>query len=460
MVRPDFPDLKYGEDWVQLGYKSGYEAVIKVIVTDLKQLYTTDRFGSSIDSIPLMANIKSLQDFALVINISAGYAGTKEWVQYASTPYPDITIVAGCTGVQAIRYPPRMRRAIQYVTAADGVRIAYASYGRATGVPLVVLRPPQWSHLEREWAMPFSHHEYEALMDDHWVVRIDPRGAGLSDRQVSDHSIDVRAADLAAVVDALGADLVGIDAISSAAVTAVAFAAREPQRVVALSLQNAFVSGSEWWSEPPRRALIELARVDWESCTESWAWLTFGSTSSEHVRALARHTRACLHADDFLAMTAVEQHCDLGPLLASLEMPSLVLAHPTFGRMASQEQARRVAALLPSGRLVTVTSVGERVEALREFHGGVVPRPSTGASPLATAELTPREQEVLQLIARGYSNAEIAEAFVISEGTVKTHVKRLLGKLELRDRTQAVVFAYEVGFVQASHAPASLRRVK
>lgn len=106
VVRPDFPDLKYGEDWVQLGYKSGYEAVIKVIVTDLKQLYTTDRFGSSIDSIPLMANIKSLQDFALVINISAGYAGTKEWVQYASTPYPDITIVAGCTGVQApLLYP-------------------------------------------------------------------------------------------------------------------------------------------------------------------------------------------------------------------------------------------------------------------------------------------------------------------------------------------------------------------
>lgn len=106
VVRSDFPDLKYGEDWVQLGYKSGYEAVIKVIVTDLKQLYTTDRFGASIDSIPLMADIQSVQDFSLVINISAGYAGTKEWVQYASTPYPDITIVAGCTGVQApLLYP-------------------------------------------------------------------------------------------------------------------------------------------------------------------------------------------------------------------------------------------------------------------------------------------------------------------------------------------------------------------
>ena len=75
-------------------------------------------------------------------------------------------------------------------------------------------------------------------------------------------------------------------------------------------------------------------------------------------------------------------------------------------------------------------------------------------------DLTPRETQVLQLIARGYSNAEIAEAFVISEGTVKTHVKRLLGKLDLRDRTQAAVFAYEVGFVTPSHVATPLRRVK
>lgn len=135
VIKSDFPELVYGTDYVNLGFKSGNEGVIKVVVTNLRELYTTDTRGMPLQDIPMMRGIENVQQMKLIINISAGYAGTKEWVQYAATPYPDrIRIVAGSTGVQApLLYPyipsqlPGLLAAIK--GAAEYERLVIDKYG-------------------------------------------------------------------------------------------------------------------------------------------------------------------------------------------------------------------------------------------------------------------------------------------------------------------------------------------
>jgi DNA-binding NarL/FixJ family response regulator len=95
-----------------------------------------------------------------------------------------------------------------------------------------------------------------------------------------------------------------------------------------------------------------------------------------------------------------------------------------------------------AGDALLAPSITRRL--IEEFTSGSA---TANTPPAGLDELTPRELEVFQLLARGLSNAEIAAELVVGETTVKTHVGRLLMKLGLRDRVQAVVLAYEAGIV-------------
>ncbi|MBN4064770.1 sensor domain-containing protein [Dehalococcoides mccartyi] len=136
---------------------------------------------------------------------------------------------------------------------------------------------------------------------------------------------------------------------------------------------------------------------------------------------------------------------------------------PAEDKSTEQEpeiESPKTAAHVASGEQLPNTPIGDRQEPFLK----VVPNPTDlrsdddhASAPDFTpiAELTTREQEVFMLMAHGDTNADIAEELFISEGTVKTHVKRVFSKLYMRDRTQVVVFAYERGLVVPGAASAA-----
>jgi DNA-binding NarL/FixJ family response regulator len=146
-------------------------------------------------------------------------------------------------------------------------------------------------------------------------------------------------------------------------------------------------------------------------------------------------------------------------LIAAEARPPRVLILTTFDLDEYVYEALRAGA---SGFLLKDAGVAELLNAVRVVAGGealLAPtitrrliedfarRPRPNAHPAALGELTPRELEVLLLIVRGSSNADIAGELVVSGATVKTHVARIFSKLDVHDRAQAVVLAYESGLV-------------
>jgi|TARA_B110000263_G_scaffold22496_1_gene17543 hypothetical protein len=98
-------DKKYGIDYVNLGFKPGQEAVITGIASDIRTLYTVDLKGTPINDIPMMKDVVNIEDFDFVFSLSAGFPGSKEWVQYACDP-KNIPLSTGCTSIQVTDIMP------------------------------------------------------------------------------------------------------------------------------------------------------------------------------------------------------------------------------------------------------------------------------------------------------------------------------------------------------------------
>ncbi len=140
-IEEEYPDMVYGEDYMKFSYKAGGEAVIRMIMQDLRGMFPLDSKGTQLDDIPMTKNIKNVQDMDLIINVSAGDPGTKQWVQFAATPF-GITTVSGCTGVQAPQMYPyipeqlagvlgAIKAAAEYEAAIDEVYPSIAANKKA-----------------------------------------------------------------------------------------------------------------------------------------------------------------------------------------------------------------------------------------------------------------------------------------------------------------------------------------
>lgn len=357
-----------------------------------------------------------------------------------------------------------MQQEIRFTTSRDGVRIAYATVG--DGPPLVKAAN-YLTHLEHDWNGPVWRHWLEELAQHHTLIRYDERGCGLSDWDVADFSLEAWGQDLEAVVDALGLARFPLLGISQGASVSVAYAVKHPEKVSHLILYGGYARGRfnrDLTSEEKLQAetMIDVIRVGWGKENPAFRQLFTTMLMPEGTEAqmdwLNELARISATPENAAAMERAFYEIDVTDLAPQVTAPTLVL-HSRDDAGIPFEEGRLLAALIPDARFVPLDSrnhilleaepAWQRFLAeMRAFLGtGVAePEPSDPSKAQhAFPELTAREREVLELIAQGLSNAEIAEALVITPKTTRNHVSRIYSKLQVDTRAQAIVLAREAG---------------
>jgi class 3 adenylate cyclase len=245
-----------------------------------------------------------------------------------------------------------MEQQIRFCTASDGVRIAYATAGE--GPPLV--RVLGWcTHLEFEWENPRWRRVQEGMSSRFTYIRYDGRGMGLSDRDVSDFSIDAFVHDLEAVVDALGFEKVALYGISQGGPTAIAYAVRHPERVSHLIIYGSAVRPP--WPEDQRETMLSLIRQGWGSDLPAhrqfFTGLFMPDGDMEAIQAFNEMQRVSASAENVVAMLTAQPEKPLDPaeFLHNVSVPTLVI-HRRGDAIIPFEFGREIAAGIPSAQFL------------------------------------------------------------------------------------------------------------
>ncbi len=261
-----------------------------------------------------------------------------------------------------------MEPSIQYVTTSDGVSIAYYAIGRGPAV-LSLMSP--WSHLEAEWQFDALRIAYTAAARQSTLVRLDPRGFGLSDRDPDDFALESFVLDIEAVVDRLGLEELRMMAMGFSSIPGLAYTARHPDRVTHLVQIPPQTSGADQNNERVQK-LRELAEIDWELASETIIRTLYSDFTDQQVRDFAGLLRASVDPTNFERMLRDYMLWNADADAASLSTPTLLL-HNLNNPNFNMADTRRVAGLIKDSRVAFIDSVSEVMLLAQRFFDGNVP---------------------------------------------------------------------------------------
>ena len=242
-----------------------------------------------------------------------------------------------------------MEPRIQYAKTTDGVSIAFFTLGE--GMPLVSAPHVGVNHIQLEWQWPEYRAFLERLAQKARLVGYDLRGFGLSDRGVTDFSLDARVADLEAVADRLQLDRFVLFGNNDSGPVTIAYATRHPERVSHLVLWCAWARYWDVFSASQYDAIRSLVDRNWELYTETVAHASAGWSESEAASRIASLLRQCVAPEVYRAAAQATSEFDVTALLPHVRSPTLVF-HRREYPLVGVDIATGLASRIPDARLV------------------------------------------------------------------------------------------------------------